>query len=242
MTADADITWHYDIATDNVVVTNLQLKLNRQNPPKRGGGFWDTFIFTQPQAQLPTETGTFLGSNGDLDYIKTAHDVWDKVLSGRNDVYAYFSQNNKTEENSIIYNLQNFKPYNAQKNADGSWTLLSVFDRWNWHLNGGDSDPLGVRWGKDSVAATLKGIPPVRKTTEVHYHYNPSAIDLHFPNNIDDRRFKYLKQKRAPIKRPNRFGISNQLILFCTPANHSNVNIITYFFGTIIKHSGTTNL
>ena len=23
------------------------------------------------------------------------------------------------------------------------------------------------------------------KTTEVHYHYNPSAIDLHFPNNID---------------------------------------------------------
>ena len=172
LTADADITWHYDIATDNVVVTNLQLKLNRQNPPKRGGGFWDTFIFTQPQAQLPTETGTFLGSNGDLDYIKTAHDVWDKVLSGRNDVYAYFSQNNKTEENSIIYNLQNFKPYNAQKNADGSWTLLSVFDRWNWHLNGGDSDPLGVRWGKDSVAATLKGIPPVRKTTEVHYHYN----------------------------------------------------------------------
>lgn len=174
LTADADITWHYDIATDNVVVTNLQLKLNRQNPPKRGGGFWDTFIFTQPQAQLPTETGTFLGSNGDLDYIKTAHDVWDKVLSGRNDVYAYFSQNNKTEENSIIYNLQNFKPYNAQKNADGSWTLLSVFDRWNWHLNGGDSDPLGVRWGKDSVAATLKGIPPVRKTTEVHYHYNPT--------------------------------------------------------------------
>ena len=172
LTADADITWHYDIATDNVVVTNLQLKLNRQNPPKRGRGFWDTFIFTQPQAQLPTETGTFLGSNGDLDYIKTAHDVWDKVLSGRNDVYAYFSQNNKTEENSIIYNLQNFKPYNAQKNADGSWTLLSVFDRWNWHLNGGDSDPLGVRWGKDSVAATLKGIPPVRKTTEVHYHYN----------------------------------------------------------------------
>ena len=172
LTADADITWHYDIATDNVVVTNLQLKLNRQNPPKRGEGFWDTFIFTQPQAQLPTETGTFLGSNGDLDYIKTAHDVWDKVLSGRNDVYAYFSQNNKTEENSIIYNLQNFKPYNAQKNADGSWTLLSVFDRWNWHLNGGDSDPLGVRWGKDSVAATLKGIPPVRKTTEVHYHYN----------------------------------------------------------------------
>lgn len=176
LTADADITWHYDIATDNVVVTNLQLKLNRQNPPKRGGGFWDTFIFTQPQAQLPTETGTFLGGNGDLDYIKTAHDVWDKVLSGRNDVYAYFSQNNKTEENSIIYNLQNFKPYNAQKNADGSWTLLSVFDRWNWHLNGGDSDPLGVRWGKDSVAATLKGIPPVRKTTEVHYHYNPVNV------------------------------------------------------------------
>ncbi|MCC4395843.1 hypothetical protein LMC00_07800, partial [Limosilactobacillus reuteri] len=35
---------------------------------------------------------------------------------------------------------------------------------------------------------TLNGIsmvPPQRKTTEIHYHYNPSAIDLHFPNNID---------------------------------------------------------
>lgn len=59
----------------------------------------------------------------------------------------------------------------------------------------------------------------------------------------DNQFFKDLKQKRAPIKRPNRFGISNQLIPFCTPANHSNIDIIAYFFyGTIIKHSETTNL
>ena len=234
LTADADITWHYDIATDNVVVTNLQLKLNRQNPPKRGRGFWDTFIFTQPQAQLPTETGTFLGSNGDLDYIKTAHDVWDKVLSGRNDVYAYFSQNNKTEENSIIYNLQNFKPYNAQKNADGSWTLLSVFDRWNWHLNGGDSDPLGVRWGKDSVAATLKGIPPVRKTTEVHYHYNtvtPSFSTL--PTEINYQ-LHDLNVKTTPEKNwvnsiqsvNNKVGINDDVVTTKVDMNYLGSNQI----------------
>ena len=234
LTADADITWHYDIATDNVVVTNLQLKLNRQNPPKRGEGFWDTFIFTQPQAQLPTETGTFLGSNGDLDYIKTAHDVWDKVLSGRNDVYAYFSQNNKTEENSIIYNLQNFKPYNAQKNADGSWTLLSVFDRWNWHLNGGDSDPLGVRWGKDSVAATLKGIPPVRKTTEVHYHYNtvtPSFSTL--PTEINYQ-LHDLNVKTTPEKNwvnsiqsvNNKVGINDDVVTTKVDMNYLGSNQI----------------
>ena len=235
LTADADITWHYDIATDNVVVTNLQLKLNRQNPPKRGGGFWDTFIFTQPQAQLPTETGTFLGSNGDLDYIKTAHDVWDKVLSGRNDVYAYFSQNNKTEENSIIYNLQNFKPYNAQKNADGSWTLLSVFDRWNWHLNGGDSDPLGVRWGKDSVAATLKGIPPVRKTTEVHYHYNTVTVTPSFstPTEINYQ-LHDLNVKTTPEKNwvnsiqsvNNKVGINDDVVTTKVDMNYLGSNQI----------------
>ena len=235
LTADADITWHYDIATDNVVVTNLQLKLNRQNPPKRGRGFWDTFIFTQPQAQLPTETGTFLGSNGDLDYIKTAHDVWDKVLSGRNDVYAYFSQNNKTEENSIIYNLQNFKPYNAQKNADGSWTLLSVFDRWNWHLNGGDSDPLGVRWGKDSVAATLKGIPPVRKTTEVHYHYNTVTVTPSFstPTEINYQ-LHDLNVKTTPEKNwvnsiqsvNNKVGINDDVVTTKVDMNYLGSNQI----------------
>ncbi|MCC4509061.1 hypothetical protein LMC05_08605, partial [Limosilactobacillus reuteri] len=174
LTANADITWHYDISKDSVIVTGLKLKLIRKDPQNRGSGFWDTFIFTRPQASLPTESGNFTYADGDLGYIKGAHDVWDKVLSGRDDVYAYFSQNNKTEENSIVYNLQNFKPYNAQRNSDGSWTLLSVFDRWNYHLNGGDSDPLGVKWGKDSIAATLKGIPPVRKTTEIHYHYNKS--------------------------------------------------------------------
>lgn len=183
LTADADITWHYDVSQDSVIVTGLKLNLTRKDPKNRGGGFWDTFIFTRPQAPLPTEDGTFLGANGDLNYIKNAHDVWDKILSGRDDVYAYFSQNNKTEENSIVYNLQNFKPYNAQRNSDGSWTLLSVFDRWNWHLNGENSDPLGVRWGKDSVAATLKGIPPVRKTTEVHYHYNTAAVQA--PSHAD---------------------------------------------------------
>ena len=236
LTADADITWHYDIATDNVVVTNLQLKLNRQNPPKRGGGFWDTFIFTQPQAQLPTETGTFLGSNGDLDYIKTAHDVWDKVLSGRNDVYAYFSQNNKTEENSIIYNLQNFKPYNAQKNADGSWTLLSVFDRWNWHLNGGDSDPLGVRWGKDSVAATLKGIPPVRKTTEVHYHYNTVTVTPSFSTLPTEINYQLhdLNVKTTPEKNwvnsiqsvNNKVGINDDVVTTKVDMNYLGSNQI----------------
>ena len=235
LTADADITWHYDIATDNVVVTNLQLKLNRQNPPKRGRGFWDTFIFTQPQAQLPTETGTFLVSNGYLDYIKSAHDVWYKLLSVRNDVYAYFSQNNKTEENSIIYNLQNFKPYNAQKNADGSWTLLSVFDRWNWHLNGGDSDPLGVRWGKDSVAATLKGIPPVRKTTEVHYHYNTVTVTPSFstPTEINYQ-LHDLNVKTTPEKNwvnsiqsvNNKVGINDDVVTTKVDMNYLGSNQI----------------
>ena len=34
-------------------------------------------------------------------------------------------------------------------------------------------------------------------------------------------------KKRAPIKRPNRFDLSNQLKSFCTPANNPYVCIIS---------------
>lgn len=38
---------------------------------------------------------------------------------------------------------------------------------------------------KNDTLSKFSVNPPVRKTTLTHYHYNPSAIDLHFPNNID---------------------------------------------------------
>lgn len=39
---------------------------------------------------------------------------------------------------------------------------------------------------KNDTLSKFSVNPPVRKTTSTHYHYNTSAIDLHFPNNIDD--------------------------------------------------------
>ena len=43
-------------------------------------------------------------------------------------------------------------------------------------------------------------------------------------------------KKRAPIKRPNRFGLSNQLNPFCTPANIHYKRIIQLLC-SIIKYA-----
>lgn len=179
LTAHANITWHYDLQQNSVIVDKLDLTLDRKNPQKRGGGFWDTFIFTKPQAPLPHEEGTFHGVDGDMSYVHTGQDVWDKMLAGRDDVYAYFSQNNRTEEYKIVYNLNNFQPYKAQHNSDGSWTLLSVFDRWNEHPYGLSVDILTVGWGRDTTSVKLDGVPPVKPTpqsTSTHYHYNTTNV------------------------------------------------------------------
>lgn len=197
-----DITWHYDTNRQVVRVTNVKVNIVRNEPQEHGGGFWDTFIVCNPNMKIPTEPGVFSGwddSNGnaaDLPNVKRPDDVWNKMFAHSNDVYAYMSQNNKTGEYSIEYNNQNFQPYDAIKNADGSWTLLGSMGRWNDYVNdwfkqqsqAGHQQPNGLKvlWGGGPITCTLDGVPPVRKTTEVHYHYNTSAIGLHFPNNIDD--------------------------------------------------------
>lgn len=165
-----DVTWHYDANSGNVVVTNVNTSLDRHDPEKRGGGFWDVVTINNPNLQIPNEPGIFWdGTNtnnheSDLADIKGPDDVWHKFFANNNDVYAYISQNNLTEEYKIEYHRENFKPYNAVKNNDGSYTLVSSFDRGNHPL---DSDPHrhNVWWSQGSIQCNVTlPTPPTHPT------------------------------------------------------------------------------
>lgn len=155
-----DVTWHYDANNKNVVVTNVNASLDRHDPEKRGGGFWDVVTINNPNLQIPNEPGIFWdGTNAnnhesDLADIKGPDDVWHKFFANNNDVYAYISQNNLTEEYKIEYHKENFKPYNAVKNSDGSYTLVSSFDRGN-HLLDSDPHRHNVWWSQGSIQCNV---------------------------------------------------------------------------------------
>ena len=72
-----DVTYHYNMATDQIIVTNIKINLNREEPTQKGNGFWDTVIFANPNANLPQELGNYYLPNGDLPGIN-GDSLWNK--------------------------------------------------------------------------------------------------------------------------------------------------------------------
>ena len=182
-----DVTYHYNMATDQIIVTNIKINLNREEPTQKGNGFWDTVIFANPNANLPQELGNYYLPNGDLPGIN-GDSLWNKYGNNNKDVFAFVSQNNQTEQYTIKYNTSGITPYAVNRNSDGTFTLFKTMDRGNLPNHSGNGDQgWHIWWINGNLKKTIT-VPqaPQRKTTEVHYHYNPSAIDLYFPNNIDD--------------------------------------------------------
>ena len=98
-----DVTYHYNMATDQIIVTNIKINLNREEPTQKGNGFWDTVIFANPNANLPQELGNYYLPNGDLPGIN-GDSLWNKYGNNNKDVFAFVSQNNQTEQYTIKYN------------------------------------------------------------------------------------------------------------------------------------------
>ena len=114
--------------------------------------------------------------------------MWNKYGNNNKDVFAFVSQNNQTEQYTIKYNTSGITPYAVNRNSDGTFTLFKTMDRGNLPNHSGNGDQgWHIWWINGNLKKTIT-VPqaPQRKTTEVHYHYNPTAIDLYFPNNIDD--------------------------------------------------------
>lgn len=168
-----DVTYHYNMATDQIIVTNIKINLNREEPTQKGNGFWDTVIFANPNANLPQELGNYYLPNGDLPGIN-GDSLWNKYGNNNKDVFAFVSQNNQTEQYTIEYNTSGITPYAVNRNSDGTFTLFKTMDRGNFPNHSGNGDQgWHIWWANGNLKKTIT-VPqaPQRKTSEVHYHYD----------------------------------------------------------------------
>lgn len=187
-----DVTYHYNLDTDQIIVTNIKIQLNREEPTQKGGGFWDTVVFTSPNASLPQELGNFYLPNGDFPGTN-GDSLWNKYGKDNKDVFAFVSQNNKTEQYAIKYNTNGITPYAVNRNSDGSFTLFKTIDRGNEpNHSGNDDQGWHIWWAngdlKKNIVVPQKPTratsetsyhldqlnvnPVAKKTSEVHYHYD----------------------------------------------------------------------
>ncbi|WP_295730254.1 hypothetical protein [uncultured Limosilactobacillus sp.] len=168
-------------------------------------GFFDTYVCALPKGSLPVETGKFIGAvskegsdvpGASVDYI------WNLVKN--NALGAYIHRNDWNQ--STKYNL-NLVPYEALDNGDGTWTLISIWDRYRT-----SEDPNGVVAGKTNWPVWVKGgvlasvklpVPPVKsnvpakpiqKTANINYHFDVKDIAL----------FEYESTKKSPSEETRR--------------------------------------
>ena len=168
------------MATNQVIVTNVKIDMQRISPNTKGGGFWDSVVFMNPNVSVPEETGTYLppapdlpGTNGDS--------LWRKIGAGdgKSGIFAFFTQNNATWNYAIKYS-NNGLPFVAKNVGNGTWQLLSSVGRWN---DGGKStghSAWSVQWGNDGTYITVQVPQPPKQppTQEIHYHYIKTILLL----------------------------------------------------------------
>ena len=176
----ADITWHWDVAQKAVIVTKVNVTFDRVNPNHTGGGFWDAFVFMNPNTNVPQEAGTYLQKQGDIPGIN-GDSLWQKIGGGGNSgIFAFYTQKNSTHEYTIKYDFNNSVPFKAVDNHDGTWTVLkSVIRQNDGGVGSGANALFHILWHNNDTKVTVNpNIPtmPTFKTTEVHYHYNTSVI------------------------------------------------------------------
>ena len=181
--SNIDVTWHYDMATNQVIVTNVKIDMQRINPNTKGGGFWDSVVFMNPSVSVPEETGSYLppapdlpGTNGDS--------LWRKIGAGdgKSGIFAFFTQNNATWNYAIKYS-NNGLPFVAKNVGNGTWQLLSSVGRWN---DGGKStghSAWSVQWGNDGTYITVQVPQPPKQppVQEIHYHYIKTKASENHP-------------------------------------------------------------
>lgn len=172
----ADITWHWDVAQKAVIVTKVNVTFDRVNPNYAGGGFWDAFVFMNPNTNVPQEAGTYLRKQGDIPGIN-GDSLWQKIGGGGNSgIFAFYTQKNSTHEYTIKYDFNNSVPFKAVDNHDGTWTVLkSVIRQNDGGVGSGANALFHILWHNNDTKVTVNpNIPtmPTFKTTEVHYHYD----------------------------------------------------------------------
>ena len=184
VTISWDITWHYDLTSQNVIVTNAKVDVtpseDYDHDQTGKPGFTDALMIVKPDTPLPNENtyyiaGSNLAENGNDDVPGMSPEVlWNKYSSV---ALAFYSQLGGVHGSGTIhYNTQT--PYTAVKNNDGTYVLLKAFDRargtgpqgtnqWGDAIFGHKQYPV---WGEMFSPVTVS-IPQL-KTTETHYRYD----------------------------------------------------------------------
>lgn len=189
-----DVTYTYDKHTDQVTVHNVQFHIDRLEPTKHGGGFWDSIMFTAPGVwnSIPKSTQDFWWPNGDVPGID-GNQLWQNSGARVDNVFAFLAQNNKTGEYIIKYKPLSH-PYTVSRNSDGAFTLFTDINRDN-NTIGYDSKGVPNHWrpgwGGESWKQNLNiPTPPTPpSTSSVSYHYNVLKVK---PNwSADDLSYQY---------------------------------------------------
>lgn len=178
LTLSYDLTWHYDITRNTVIVTNSDVTLKEDERTYQTSGkygFWDTVIFVKPNTILPSEPGHFIGADTpegtDLPGIN-GEVLWNKYKNG---ALAFFSQESSKDHPCIIH-YGAVTPFEAKNNGDGTFTIIKTIGR--WRASNAPADQLEgqdnwVAWGQSEPTVTISlPIAPTRKTTNTHYHYD----------------------------------------------------------------------
>lgn len=235
LTCNYDITWHYDISKDQVIVTNADVKLVRKDPEKYAdmtNGFWDSFAFVKPNATIPHEDGTYTWADepnhSDLPGVNGDY-LWNMVKS---DAMAFFSQDSNRTASPYVIKYSTQTPYVAAKNADGTYTLMLTLDRYRDGVTA-IGQPNRPVWTVDSKKVTIS--IPQRKTTEVHYRYNTVMVPK---TTIGDQPVNYqlhdLNVKATPEKNwvngiqsvNNKVGINDDVVTTKVDMNYLGSNQI----------------
>ena len=201
-----DVTYTYDKHTDQVTVHDVKFHIDRLEPTKHGGGFWDSVMFTAPGVwnSIPKSTQDFWWPNGDVPGID-GNQLWQNSGARVDNVFAFLAQNNKTGEYIIKYKPLSHS-YTVSRNSDGTFTLFTDINRDN-NTIGYDSNGVPNHWrpgwGGESWKQNLSiPTPPTRKTSSVSYHYNElKTNDVHMPRP-DELTYHYdtLTQTTTPDK------------------------------------------
>lgn len=169
-----DITWHYDLQRKKVVVTNVHLTIASGLAPKTGGGFWDAYVIRRsidPEPAKDSRTFSY-GRQGDVTGVD-GNSLKNDYFPGSIGFYAH---NNKTQAEVKAVNDYHGS-YDAVQNNDGSWSLITVYDRYGTsahHYNPVVGEPAWAEWGKTNPIATIT--LPKLVTSQVDYHYNVANV------------------------------------------------------------------
>lgn len=235
----ADITWHWDVAQKAVIVTKVNVTFDRVNPNYAGGGFWDAFVFMNPNTNVPQEAGTYLRKQGDIPGIN-GDSLWQKIGGGGNSgIFAFYTQKNSTHEYTIKYDFNNSVPFKAVDNHDGTWTVLkSVIRQNDGGVGSGANALFHILWHNNDTRVTVNpNVPtiPTLKTTEAHYHYNTVTVTPSFstPTEINYQ-LHDLNVKTTPEKNwvngiqsvNNKVGINDDVVTTKVDMNYLGSNQI----------------